>query len=280
LVGDREKILEGWCFMNFNEFLAMKKSSSHRINFEVAYIDMAGDFVAGALLSQILYWFEPDKDGRYKTRVTYKGRRAIAKSRNDWYDEIRISPKQYDKAINILIKKGIVTVINSMFNAKRTPFIMLNEANFIELYRHTIELPTVFTKGEYRSIRKVNTEIDQKVIPLTETTTEIKTENTYINTSASRRHEDFFYTVIDYYYEVYRSHKDSDHPRLKKEHTSRAIQQIETYTEDKHLDLDAWQYIIGSFFNSNIQTDYNILHFLTDGMLEILCERQRVSVGY
>jgi hypothetical protein len=100
-----------------------------------------------------------------------------------------------------------------------------------------------------------------------------------LNTTTSCWSEDFAYAVIDYYYAAYRSHKHSDHPRLKKEYTSRAIQQIETYTEDKHLDYEAWQYIIDSFFDSNIQTDYNILHFLTDGMLEILCERQRVSIG-
>jgi hypothetical protein len=262
--------------MNFNEFLAIKKASSHRINFEVAYIDMVGDFVAGALLSQILYWFEPDKEGRHKTRVTYKGRRAIAKSRNDWFDEIRISPKQYDKAVNILIKKGIVTVVNSMFNSKRTPFIMLNETNFIELYRQTIELPTVFTKGEYRSLRKGNTEMYEKVIPLTETTTEITTETT-VNTTASCRSESFSFTVIKYYYEAYANKYNTNHPRLKREYLETVSNQIQSYTDHRCLDLNAWEYIIDEFFNSNIKTDGNILHFATNGMLDVLCERERVA---
>ena len=117
---------------NMNEFYTIEHKKTQRVNFEMTYVDIAqGDVIAGLLLSQIIYWFSPTKEGRNKTKVVYKGRRAIAKGRDEWYDEIRVSARQYDRAIGILKDVGVVSVENSMFNARRTPFIMLNESKFL-----------------------------------------------------------------------------------------------------------------------------------------------------
>jgi hypothetical protein len=190
-----------------------------------------------------------------------------------------------------IIEKDIVNHAKDSRDSVRSGLAELIKAGYIvrsgdrnrnskgQLADYDYDVYEVPSKDGKSNVGKTN--IGKSNILLSNDYTNNNLNNNYktLNTSASRRHEDFFYTVIDYYYEVYRSHKHSDHPRLKREYTSRAIQQIETYTEDKHLDYEAWQYIIDSFFDSNIQTDYNILHFLTDGMLEILCERQRVSIG-
>lgn len=164
--------------MDLNEFLQLKAMEQQRVNFEMTYVDMTGDLISGLLLSQIVYWFTPDKNGKSKLRVTYKGKKALAKSRNEWFEEIRITEKQYDKAIKRLEELKIVEVVNSMFNAKRTPFIMLNDDKFLELYRSNLINTSVLPKGKDRYLPKGNTDIDFKVTPLTEITTDTTTEIT------------------------------------------------------------------------------------------------------
>ena len=73
-----------------------------------AYVDIAGDMVAGALLSQILYWFGADRNGRPRARIQKDGYLWIAKARGDWWEEIRITPKQYDRAAKILKEKNLI----------------------------------------------------------------------------------------------------------------------------------------------------------------------------
>lgn len=162
--------------MDMNEFLQLKAMEQQRVNFEMTYVDMTGDLISGLLLSQIVYWFTPTKEGKNKTRVTYKGRRALAKARNEWFEEIRITEKQYDKAIKTLETLKIVDVVNSMFNSKRTPFIMLNDDVFLEKYRSNLINTSVLPKGKDRYSLKGNTDIDERVTPLTEITTEINTD--------------------------------------------------------------------------------------------------------
>lgn len=164
--------------MDLNEFLQLKAMEQQRVNFEMTYVDMTGDLISGLLLSQIIYWFTPDKNGKSKLKVTYKGKKALAKSRNEWFEEIRITEKQYDKAIKILQDLKIVEVVNSMFNSKRTPFIMLNDEEFLNLYRSNLINTTVLPKGKHRYSLKGKTDIDEKLIPLTEITADITTEIT------------------------------------------------------------------------------------------------------
>lgn len=105
------------------------------VAFKPIYVDMAnGDVIAGLLLSQIAYWNLPTKEGKQKLKVKSKGHYWLAKLRTDWYDEIRISPKQYDRAIMVLSDLKIVEVKNSLFNAKKTPFIRLLDG-FYELFQ-------------------------------------------------------------------------------------------------------------------------------------------------
>lgn len=63
------------------------------------YIDITGDLVAGTLLAQIMYWFA---EGKNRVSVYKDGFYWIAKRREDWMAEIRITKKQYDCAIKKL----------------------------------------------------------------------------------------------------------------------------------------------------------------------------------
>lgn len=89
-------------------FLLWEKASRDTIDVKRVYIDLADDLAAGVLLSQIIFWFLPNPQGRPKTRVQRQGEAWLAKRRTDWHDECRLSPRQYDRAARILEDKGLI----------------------------------------------------------------------------------------------------------------------------------------------------------------------------
>src|SRR5688572_3050719 len=89
-------------------FLSWEKHSRDVIDFKKIYVDMAGDLVAGLVLSQTVYWHLPGADGITRLRVSKGGELWIAKRREDWFEEIRISPKQLDRALEILVDKELI----------------------------------------------------------------------------------------------------------------------------------------------------------------------------
>lgn len=93
------------------------------------YIDITGDLVQGTLLSRIMYWFSADKNKKSKVRVFKDGYFWIAKQRKDWWEEIRITERQYDKAIGELKKKGFVELGKYKFNSMPTIHIRPNYDN-------------------------------------------------------------------------------------------------------------------------------------------------------
>ena len=84
------------------------------------YIDITGDLVQGTLLSRIMYWFSVDKNKKSKVRIFKDDYFWIAKQRKDWWEEIRITERQYDKAIKELEKKGFVVLAKYKFNSMPT----------------------------------------------------------------------------------------------------------------------------------------------------------------
>lgn len=115
-----------------------------------AYVDISGDLIAGALLGQILYWLAPSKNGEPRAQIQKDGRYWIAKTRADWWQEIRISPKQYDRAIKILKDKNFVEVRTMKFDGNPTTHIcVIPEAINAAVEAWKIEqVKTLFTKGE------------------------------------------------------------------------------------------------------------------------------------
>ena len=108
-----------------NDFLAWEHSSK-TIAFKPIYHDITGDLVAGLLLSQIIYWHLPDTEGNTKLRVEKDDRFWLCKSRSEWYKEIRISEKQYDRASKILCDAKIIDVATFKFGGTPKLHIALN----------------------------------------------------------------------------------------------------------------------------------------------------------
>jgi len=120
------------------------EGASHRIiKVKKVYVDMVDDLVAGVLLGQIVYWNSPAKKDAQETklRIQKHGHLWLAKSRHSWWDEIRISPHQVDRALNILRKRGIIETKLMRFNGSPTLHIRLIEETFTLLYIHYTEYP-------------------------------------------------------------------------------------------------------------------------------------------
>lgn len=178
--------------MNNKKFLLWEQASRDTIDFKKIYVDVGGDIVTGLLLSQIVYWNLPDKYGKTKLRVEYDGRLWLAKLRKDWWEECRITTKQYDRSIKILVDKNIVETVLKKFNGFSTPHIYLNIDELVKQiedifeYGNETEGKRGFTqkvkgelpKGEKGNYPKGKRAFAERVKPLTETTPETTSETT------------------------------------------------------------------------------------------------------
>jgi len=117
--------------MNKQEFYHWESASRDTIDVKRIYIDIAGDLIAGILLSQIVFWHLPNKNGKSKLRVTHDNKFWLAKTRCSWNDECRIGPRQYDKAIKILLDAKLVESKVFKFAGNPTVHVRLNEEVFL-----------------------------------------------------------------------------------------------------------------------------------------------------
>lgn len=115
-------------FVSENEIEAKVETiaAQHQNHTLHMYIDITGDLVCGTLLSQIMYWFSNGKNGKTKLRVFKDGHFWLAKQRGDWYDEVRITKRQYDHAIKELKKRNLVILAKYKFDSLPTIHIRPN----------------------------------------------------------------------------------------------------------------------------------------------------------
>lgn len=125
--------------ITFQQYLAFEHASLQVIATKKILVDMAGDLVAGILLSQIIYWYLPTKEwqdsgGKHgkitKLRISREGHLWLVKRRTDWWDEVRLTPKQVDRAVRILKGKDIIITKVLRFKAAPTVHIRINETEF------------------------------------------------------------------------------------------------------------------------------------------------------
>jgi hypothetical protein len=204
-----------------NQFLLWEKASQDTIDFKMCYVDMADDLVSGLLLSQIIYWYLPSKnrsEAETKLRVKRDGVLWIAKGRTEWYDEIRLSPKQFDRASNLLVSLGLIEKKVMKFGEETKVHVRLLWNNFLKRLHEVVmtenmiesledmgfdqrenqDLPSKngdLPKGEIGNSPKVKSGIDQKAIP---TYTEITTESTTKSSSKKQKKKSLTTTTIDF----------------------------------------------------------------------------------
>jgi len=179
------------------EFLSWEKTCRDTVDFKRIYVDMADDLIAGLMLSQLVYWcLLPDAKGKSRLRVCRDGHKWMAKSRSAWWGEIRLTPKQADRAIKVLVNRGLVIRKNSLFDGKRTTHLRIDWNAFRDAWLdHSLQAKPdtqrnddntstdqqgtpVLTKDSHQCSPKSNIGIDQRSTAITETTTKLTTNNT------------------------------------------------------------------------------------------------------
>lgn len=153
--------------MNRLELIANNVFASNFNHTLHAYIDIAGGLVEGTLLGQIMYWFSPDKNGTIRAQIKKDGEYWIAKKRSDWWDEIRISEKQYDRAVKNLLDKNLIVVARYKFGGIPTTHL---RPNYEEICKQLNEyLYTISSKGNAQinaqNVSDEKMELPQKVNP-------------------------------------------------------------------------------------------------------------------
>ncbi|ODG97958.1 hypothetical protein A4S05_11230 [Nostoc sp. KVJ20] len=127
-----------------NSFLAWESRSRDTIEVKRCYVDVAGgDLIAGILLSQIIYWHLPDHEGQPRLRIEREGHKWLAKKRDDWWKECRITPKQFDTAIKLLESKNLIVTALYKFANSPTKHIRIDWENFLELLNLVVQTPSL-----------------------------------------------------------------------------------------------------------------------------------------
>ena len=119
-------------------FFRWEQTSRDTVDFKKIYVDITGDLIAGLLLSQIIYWHLPGNDGKSKLQVKKEGKLWLAKGRSDWWDEVRITSKKFDRASKLLKEQNIIETKLFKFYGNPTTHINLKEKIFLELWEEQI----------------------------------------------------------------------------------------------------------------------------------------------
>ena len=93
---DLSRQLERWQYQEDATDIRINRAT---LRTPLVYIDMACDHNAGVILSQLMYWYGKDRKGRQRIANPSKG---LAKAREEWWDECRLTLREVDAAITIL----------------------------------------------------------------------------------------------------------------------------------------------------------------------------------
>lgn len=115
--------------------IIVEHTSSKKITIKTIYIDITGNLNAGILLSKIVD-FNIDRTALIKR----DNKLWLAKNRNDWKEEAYLTEYQYDTAIKILKKMGVVQT--KIFKLRGAPLTHthLNKETLLDLIQQEREL--------------------------------------------------------------------------------------------------------------------------------------------
>ena len=160
-------------------FLAWETASRDCIDVKRLYIDMAGDLVSGVLLSQILYWHLPMTTGNelrmiaHGCGVRHEDKWWLVKKREDWWEECRITPKQFDRSSDVLIKKDYISIKRFHFHGLPTIHLHLHVIPFLTSMKMILfPVNSNLTFGEVGTLPLGKLEFDQSQITLSDNTRE------------------------------------------------------------------------------------------------------------
>jgi hypothetical protein len=240
--------------MDRKQFLLYERASRDTIDVKRAYIDMAGDLVAGIVLSQIVYWHLPNRQGEDRLAVERDGHKWLAKKREDWWQECRVTPKQADRALQILSEKGLIETKLYKFAGAPTKHVRLVWDRFLGAFETTV-LEASDSDFDQRGKSKGGdfdqrgksvdfdqrgmSDLDQRAISFTETT---NTETTSTEIT-STENDDNFGIVVKL------AEAGLDHELSQTE--GELLQAL--YDEHAELEPSQWEYVFREAARSNVR---------------------------
>lgn len=128
--------------MTRDEFILWEQASRDTIDVKRCYIDVADDLIAGVLLSQFIFYYLPDDDGHLKACIVERdGELWIAKKREEWWKECRLSPDQYDRACGKLVDRGIIVMRRYKLTSEPVKHVLLLWQNFFACLESVLANP-------------------------------------------------------------------------------------------------------------------------------------------
>ena len=265
-------------------------------------LELTGDYRQAIILNQFIYWTPRIRDhDLFLEEEHARSQNMEIEFRNGWIyktakelaDEtmLGLSPSNIRRHTIKLVENGWLQERN---NPKykwdktlqyRLDTVKLKKDLFRLGYVVNIDRKYAVSKIE-NGETKIETHDKQNRNAIPESTSEITLENTFKNTMASPvemrerpiHFEEYNFTddykeeVVSYYMESYSLNTNKKHPKLKPSQWERVddglnkIDNVELgmeYTPD----VDIWKDIIDQHFATNYDScDYNILHFIEDGI--------------
>lgn len=127
------------------EFVKWELGAS-AVDFKVEYVDIAGDLIAGLMLSQIVWSYLPSTK---RPLVSKKGHDWLVKGESEWYDECRLSKKRVRRGLERLKKRRLIEVEKMPhYRRKNISHIRLNVERFCELWQKFADLSTSFNGSQ------------------------------------------------------------------------------------------------------------------------------------
>jgi hypothetical protein len=130
------------------QVLAVVGAEQDVVAFRPIYVDMVadlsgkarGDVLAGIMLSQIVYWHTPRRRGGGESRLTVQrdGHLWLVRGYDEWWDEIRFSFRQAEKAIGLLVGRGLVIKEIHKWDGAPKCFLRLDPEVFVSTYQRVV----------------------------------------------------------------------------------------------------------------------------------------------
>lgn len=175
-----------------DQIIALEQSDHKYVRAKKIYIDMAGDLIAGIVLSEIVYWHTPGKGGKQRLRaIEGQSDKWLACRRQSWWERARITARQFDRALDKLVQVGLIIREHFDYKGQSTLHVRISWDVFEELYNKLLEAPA----PRKRRTGVTKKEHPQEVLPTGDTLS--PSGNTDLPTGETDSPHGDTYTIID-----------------------------------------------------------------------------------
>jgi hypothetical protein len=217
------------------------------------------DLNAAIFLSQLIYWSDRGKHGGGWIYKTYK----------EWQEELCLSRRKIDRAREKLTKLQLLETRVKRANGAPTVHYRVNSKNLVEWICSRSK--NGFEQNEQNDLRntsKISTETTKKTTP--------EKNDNYDGCRTSPTATPFLELTVEmrfmvsYYLKKYQKVLGYKHSTLKKEQWDRVTAILKIFINEYGLSYDDIKNIVDHHFERNLDTDFNINHFATEGILQNL----------